>query len=142
MYKFCCQSVFLAKGVQHQDQCIANMAIFSGMLSLLTDPVQPGLFYKQLSNSFIQSGAFSFRSSKHHNSQTIRARELIFFTEWSRVMYHVSCVTCNLSHVNCQVSPVTYKKNCIKKKSCTKNWTKCWSQSVDGLLSTGPNPSS
>ena len=43
----------------------------------------------------------------------------------SRVTYHVSRVTCPVSHVTCHVF----------------FWTKWWSLSVEGLLSTGPTPS-
>ena len=66
------------------------------------------------------------------------------------VTCHLSHVNCHLSHVKCHLSPVTcqkcfyiffyYKKN--KYISLKKNWTKWWSQSVEGLLSTGPTPSS
>ena len=42
-------------------------------------------------------------------------------------------VTCHLSHVTCHMSRVT----CHVSK-----WTKWWSLSVEGLLSTGPTPSS
>ena len=60
----------------------------------------------------------------------------------------MSCVTCHVSHVTCHLSPVTCQKKFffdilihiffLRKK----NWTKWWSQSVQGLLSTGPTPSS
>ena len=43
----------------------------------LTDMVQPGLFYIQLCNQFAERSFYS-RYSKHHKSQTIRARELKF----------------------------------------------------------------
>ena len=61
--------------------------------------------------------------------------------------YHVSCVTCHVSRVICQkyffFTFSLYKK--IKKnlilhhKKYCKKW---WSYSVEGLLSTGPTPSS
>ena len=41
-----------------------------------------------------------------------------------------------MSRVTCHMSRVT----CVKKK--LKKWTKLWSLSVEGLLSTGPTPSS
>ena len=46
--------------------------------------------------------------------------------------HNVSCVTCHVSHVTCHVSHVM----------CHFFWTKWWSLSVEGLLSTGPTPSS
>ena len=48
----------------------------------------------------------------------------------SRVKYHVSRVTCHMSHVMCHMSHFFFF------------WTKCWSLSVEGLLLTGPTPSS
>ena len=50
----------------------------------------------------------------------------------SHVMCHVSHVTCHVSHVTCHVLLVTF----------FLFLTKLWSLSVEGLLSTGPTPSS
>ena len=53
------------------------------------------------------------RSLKHHNSQTVRARELIFLENVHPtpcVMCHMSHVTCHVSGAACQVSHVT--SNC------------------------------
>ena len=44
-------------------------------------------------------------------------------------MCHVSHVTCHMSHVMCHMSLLFF-------------WTNLWSLSVEGLLSTGPTPSS
>ena len=67
---------------------------------------------------------FSSQSSKHHNSQTIRARDLKFWhndhhplcvlCHMSCVMCHVSHVTCHMSHVACHVSFVTTTKKMKK----------------------------
>ena len=83
----------------------------------------------------------------------------------------MSCITCHVSHVTCHVSPVTChlsrvtshlshdkifffitfffikityqnKKNADFSASLTKNWTKWWSWSLEGMLSTGPTLSS
>ena len=53
---------------------------------------------------------------------------------------HVSCVICHMSHVTCHMSSVT----CLMSQFLINCFffTKLWSQSVEGLLSTGPTPSS
>ena len=56
-------------------------------------------------------------------------------------MCHVSCVTCHMSYVTCHMSRVTCHVSYVKKKKL-KNVIKWWSLSVEGLLSTGPTPSS
>ena len=48
----------------------------------------------------------------------------------SRVTCHVSCVACHVSNVICHFSHIYFFQ------------TKWWSLSVEGLLSTGPTPSS
>ena len=53
----------------------------------------------------------------------------------SHVTFQVSHVMCHMSHVTCQVSHVTF---CCSSFLRT-NW---WSFSVEGMLSTGPTPSS
>ena len=52
----------------------------------------------------------------------------------------MSLVTCHLSPVTCQKIKFPLKK--FKKKILLKNWTKWWSELVEGLLSTWPTPSS
>ena len=49
----------------------------------------------------------------------------------SRVTCHVSCVTCHVSHVTCHMYFYFF----------IFFLTKCWSLSLEGLLSTGPTPS-
>ena len=49
---------------------------------------------------------------------------------------NVSCVTCHMSRVTCHVSRVTCHMSLFFFQ------TKWWSLSVEGLLSTGPTPSS
>ena len=56
----------------------------------------------------------------------------------SHVMCHVSHVTCHMSHVICHMSRVT----CHVSHVLIFFFTKWWSLSVEGLLSTGPTPSS
>ena len=89
--------------------------------------------------------------SKHSQSQAGRARELEFWENvhpTQRVMCHMSRVTCHLSHITCHMSDVNkkniffYTKKNIKKKIFQKNWARWLSWSVEGLLSTGPTPSS
>ena len=65
----------------------------------------------------------------------------------SGVTCHVSAVTCHLSHVICHLTHVKqfFLKHLIKKiyiNILFKKWTKWQSQSVEGLLPTGPTPSS
>ena len=74
--------------------------------------------------------------------QTVRARELKFWENVhppQRVMCHVSCVMCHVSHVTCHVSHVTCHYFFYYIFFCL---IKCWKYSVEGLLSTGPTPSS
>ena len=97
----------------------------------------------------------------HCQSQTGRARDLKFWENVrptlcvtchvSSVTCHLSLVMCHLSHVTCHLSHViffyyfffyifSYKKiyiYFILQKNCTILWR--WS--VEGLLSTGPTPS-
>ena len=54
----------------------------------------------------------------------------------SHTMCHVSPVTCHLSKY---FIFLFYEK---KNLSFRKNWTKWWSLSLEGMLSTGPTPSS
>ena len=59
--------------------------------------------------------SFSSKSSKYHNSQTIRARDLTFLDN----VHHMSCVMfmCHVSCVMCKVSPVTcHMSNFFLKK--------------------------
>ena len=59
-----------------------------------------------VTDSFINSvseWSFSSRSSKNHNSQTVRARQLTF---WD-IVHHPLCVTCHMSCFTCHLSGVT-----------------------------------
>ena len=74
----------------------------------------------------------------------VRARELKFWENVhppKHVMCHVSRVTCHVSHVTCHVSHVTCHMSHILFIFFIF-WTMWWSLSVEGLLSTGPTPSS
>ena len=62
-------------------------------LPSLIDPVKPGLFYKHFCNWLFH---WLIKSSIHHKSQTIGARDLTF---WHNIHHQ--------SHVMCHVSPVT-----------------------------------
>ena len=53
------------------------------------------------------------------------------------VMGHMSCVTCHVLPVTCHLSHVIFLF-----VYPLKNWTKWWSWTVEGLLSTVPTPSS
>ena len=60
----------------------------------------------------VRQWAFSFKSSKYHKSQTLRARNLKFWGNihphnMSHGTCHVSCVICHMSHFACYVSYVT-----------------------------------
>ena len=69
----------------------------------------------------------------------------------SHVMCHLSHVMCHVSRVTCHVSPVKCNFFCFFEILIiflfffffVKNiWTTWWNQSVEGLLSTEPTPSS
>ena len=57
------------------------------------------------------------------------------FTPPKHVTCHVSRITCHVPHVTCHMSGVTFF-------SSSFFLTKWWSLSVEGLLLTGPTPSS
>ena len=63
--------------------------------------------------------------------------------------YHLSHVMCHVSRLMCHVSPIichlSSKFIFLKKKKKImqqQKWIKGWSYSIEGLLSTGPTPSS
>ena len=60
----------------------------------------------------------------------------------SYVTCHVSCVTCHVSRVTCHVSHVTCHVSRVTCFFFCFFWIKWSSLSVEGLLSTGPTPSS
>ena len=86
-----------------------------------------GLFYKHRCHWFSES-AFSFKSSENIHSQTVRARELIFWEKGHLpppVICHMSCVMCNVSCVMCHVSCVMCQKldvMCQKEKNKNKKY--------------------
>ena len=82
--------------------------------------------------NWVTHSSFYSQSSKHHNSQTVMARDLKF---WDNV-HHPLCDPCNMSHVTCHM---TEKNIYIWFFSSFSKW---WSYLVEGLFSTGPTPSS
>ena len=58
------------------------------------------------------------------------------------IMCHVSHVTCHMSCVMCHMSHVTCHMPHVACKQINKIVIKRWSELLEGLLSTGPNPSS
>ena len=82
----------------------------------------------------------SYQSSKPCLSRAVIAREQIF---WENVhplpcvICHVSHVTCHVSGVACHLSQVTCQVLYVKWRSIYFYFTKWWSLSVEGLLSTG-----
>ena len=72
-----------------------------GLLS--TGPTPSSSLINWLTDSVMVCGSTSSKYSQHHESQTVRARELKF---WETV-HHVSCVMWHMSRVLCQVSSVT-----------------------------------
>ena len=60
-------------------------------------------------SDWLSHWCFSSKSSKHHKSQTIRARELKFWhnvQHLSHIACHVSLFMCHMSHVTCHMSHV------------------------------------
>ena len=86
-------------------------------MTLITDPIELGLFYKHLCDYLIiQSLIHPFPPNlqNHCLSQTVKARELKFLENvhptpcvtyhMSCITFYISCVTCTLSHCMCHVS--------------------------------------
>ena len=70
---------------------------------VLTDLVEPGLFYKHLCHSFIHwliEWYFCSESPRHCLSQTVRAEQMKLLEN----VYLPPCVACHVSHVTCQMS--------------------------------------
>ena len=87
----------------------------------------------------VSESAFSSKSPKYHKSQIVRAGELKF---WENVSPHnIWHVTCHVSRVTCHVSQDMCHMSIFYYLSFFPR-TKWWSLSVEGLLSTGPTPSS
>ena len=71
---------------------------------------------------------FSFLVIYHQSPQSVRHFEILFTTPCEQQ------VICHVSHVTCHVSCVTYQMSHV-------TWTKCWSLSMEGLLSKWPTTS-
>ena len=114
------------------------------LTSLRTKPIRSFFKAKFRYCGFI----FNCASSKQHNSQTIRARELKFLEnvhpptmcQMLHVMCHVSQVTYHVSHVTSQVTH--FKCHFFFFFLLLFSLTRWWSQSVEGLLSMGLTPAS
>ena len=65
------------------------------------------LLFHQLSQRCISS-----KSSKYHNTKTVRARKLKFFKRMF-ISHKVSCVTCHMSRVMCHMSTVTCHRSSV-----------------------------
>ena len=118
---------------------------------LLTDPVQPGLFYKQLCHSLINQVILSLRVFKTISLQNLKSLGAQILREYSSptlchmsgVRCQVSGVTSHVSSVTCQVSHVTFlfvKYIYIFLSSFLLFLlfqTKWWSQSVQGCYQCG-----
>ena len=62
--------------------------------------------YLEEKHQSVSQSSFSSQSSKHHNSQTLRARDLKFWHNDHHplcVLCHMSCVTCHMLHVTCHM---------------------------------------
>ena len=57
--------------------------------------------------TWLRESSFSWKSSKHLHSQTVRARKLKFLENF----HFPPCVTCHMSHVICAMSCVINKLN-------------------------------
>ena len=84
----------------------------------------------------LSDSSFSSKSSRHLHFQTIWARDPQFWENVHlspSVTFHLSCVTCHESHVTCHIFHLIFFWG------GGTNW---WSLFLEGLLSTGPTPSS
>ena len=107
---FCSQFLLMKK----QEPRYAPFCFASTVFFIFNRPCVDGAVLQtppSLFNSLTES-PFSSKPSKHHYTQTLRARELNFermFTlnNVSLVKCHVSDVRCQMSGVRCQVSGVT-----------------------------------
>ena len=83
---------------------------------------------------------FSSKPSKHHYTQTVRAREL---TCWEnvhpppRVTWHMSCVMCHVSCVMCHVSCVMCHVSCVL---CPVSRVTCHLSLMPTATATDPLP--
>ena len=115
--------------------------------SYLTDPVDLGLFYKHLCHSLIDKLILLYRilktlcipNWKSWWAEVLKECSPPTMCYMSLVTFHVSG-RCHISCVRCQVSGVTIIFVIIIFKFIFS--AKWWGLSWEGLLSTGPNPSS
>ena len=119
----------------------------------LTDPVQPGLFYKHLYDSLIHSFIqllmlFSqiFQTSQIPNRQSQRAEILRecsphTISHLSCVTCHVSPVICHLSHVTCHMSHVTFNFFFFFWQNGGASWRRvCYQRDLPRLFKKNTNP--
>ena len=111
-------ALYLSKVLQHKlfSYTISSYYMWPGVArAVLQTALWPGVARAVLQTalSLIESlteWSFPSRSYKHHNAQTIRARELQF---WENV-HPTTCVSCHLSHVTCLISYVTCHMSSVK----------------------------
>ena len=70
----------------------------------------PGPLLIHSFTDWLIKSSFSSKSSKHHKSQTIGARDLEFLHN-----VHVSCVTCPGSPVTCQIGGASWWRVCYQR---------------------------
>ena len=80
-------------------------------LLFLTDGCSQACSTISIVTHWLNNSSFVEISSKHHNSQTVRARDLTF---WHNVL-HPLCVMCHLSHVMCHVVELVGRGSVINK---------------------------
>ena len=91
----------LEAGLKEACGLLSKISLLFVTVYIFYRPGVAGAVYKHLGHLFIMQ-CFSSKSSKHHKSQTVRARELKF---WKNVH--------PLKHFTCQMSSVTCHMSCI-----------------------------
>ena len=80
--------------------------------------------------------SFSSQSSRHHNSQNVRAGKLKLFEN----VHPPTCVTCHISGVTCHVESLKcHLPDFFLLKKSQIGWASWY---AEGMLSTRPTPSS
>ena len=127
--------------------CVSTNGITIKMLGVVVSKVYfdcllcscvAGLFYTHLCDYFICQVILLLRISKTMSIPNCKSQGYKIFREFSNVtMSHMSGVTCNVAHVMCHMSGVMCHHFLF-----LFFFNKWCSQSVEGLLSMRPTPSS